>query len=155
MTPIVLSTKLGIARWKNPDYSSGLVIMTHTHNDFKCLSPRDYVDTMFWLAYQQNPYSTHGVRSSSWHREMSLGYDILSVITRLRANMNISDDWHANPTSSLYVNTLMLRARGLCNFTTGSTTLSCCAMWSYVTILIEQSLGSTISKLLFRKKRTC
>jgi hypothetical protein len=40
--------------------------------------------------------------------ETSLGYDILSVITRLRADMNISDDWHANQTSSHRGNTSML-----------------------------------------------
>jgi hypothetical protein len=65
---------------------------------------------------------------------MSLGYDILFMITRLRANTNISDDWHVNLTYSLYANTSMLQARGLHNFTTWSTTLSCYAMWSYLTI---------------------
>jgi hypothetical protein len=44
---------------KNLDCPSGLVIMTHTHSDFECLSPRDYVDTKSWLAYEHNPYSTH------------------------------------------------------------------------------------------------
>jgi hypothetical protein len=34
------------------------VIMTHTHDNFKCLSPRDYVDTKPLLAYEQNPYPT-------------------------------------------------------------------------------------------------
>jgi hypothetical protein len=59
------------------------------HDDFECPSPRDYVDTKSWLAYEQNPYSTHWVRSGSCHREMSLGYDILPAITRLQANTNI------------------------------------------------------------------
>jgi hypothetical protein len=31
---------------KDPDCLSGLVIMTHMHDDFECLSLRDYVDTM-------------------------------------------------------------------------------------------------------------
>jgi hypothetical protein len=44
---------------KNPDCLSGLVIMTHTHDDFECLSPRDYVDTKSYLEYEQYPYSTH------------------------------------------------------------------------------------------------
>jgi hypothetical protein len=44
---------------ENPDHMSGLVITTHTHDDFECLSLRDYVDTKFWLTYEQNPYSTH------------------------------------------------------------------------------------------------
>jgi hypothetical protein len=44
---------------KNLDCPSGLVIMTHTHDDFECLSPRDNVDTKSCLAYEQNPYSTH------------------------------------------------------------------------------------------------
>jgi hypothetical protein len=129
MTPIVLSIKIGIARWKNPDYPSGLVIMTHTHDDFECLSLRDYADTKSYLAYEQTPYLTHWVRSSFYHRKTSLGYDILPVSTRLRANTNISGDWHPNLTSSLYSNTSMLRARGLHNFTIGSTTLTCCTMW--------------------------
>jgi hypothetical protein len=64
MTPTVLSTKFGITRWKNLDYQSGLVIMTHTYNVFECASPRGYVDTKSWLAYEQNPYSTCWVRSS-------------------------------------------------------------------------------------------
>jgi hypothetical protein len=115
---------------KNIDYPSCLVITTHTYDDFECLSPRDYVDTKFWLAYEQNPYSAYRVGSSSCHRETFLGYDILPVITRLYADMNISDNWHANPTSSCCDNTLMLRARGLCNLTTGSTTLSCSAIAS-------------------------
>jgi hypothetical protein len=44
---------------KNPDRSSGMVITTHMHDDFKCLSPRDYVDTKSCLDFEQNPYSTH------------------------------------------------------------------------------------------------
>jgi hypothetical protein len=44
---------------KNPDCPSRLVIMTHMHDGFECLSPRDYVDTKSWLAYEKNPYSTH------------------------------------------------------------------------------------------------
>jgi hypothetical protein len=44
---------------KNPNCLSGLVITTHTHDDFECLSPRDFVDTKSWLAYKRNPYSTH------------------------------------------------------------------------------------------------
>jgi hypothetical protein len=59
MTSTILSTKLGTARWKNANYPSGLVITTHMHNDFEYPSPRDYVDTKSWLAYEQNPYSTH------------------------------------------------------------------------------------------------
>jgi hypothetical protein len=74
---------------RNPDYPSGLVIMTHSHDNFECLSPRDYVETKSWPAYEQNPYSTHWVRSGSCHRETSLGYDILPAITQLQANMNI------------------------------------------------------------------
>jgi hypothetical protein len=57
--------------------------MTHTHDNFEFLSQRDYIDTKSWLAYDQNSYSTHCVRSRSCHREMSLGYDILLAITRL------------------------------------------------------------------------
>jgi hypothetical protein len=147
MTPTILSTKLGISQWKNLDYPSGFVIMTHTHDDFKCPSPRNYAETKSWLAYEQNPYSTHWVRSIFCHRETSLGYDILHVITRLYANMNISYDWYANLTSSLDGNTSMLWARGLCNFTTCSTTLSCCTMWSYLTILVVCSVfGWTITR---------
>jgi hypothetical protein len=41
MMSTVLSNKLGIARWKNPDYLSGLVITTHMHDDFESLSSRD------------------------------------------------------------------------------------------------------------------
>jgi hypothetical protein len=44
---------------KNPNCLSGLVITTHTHDDFECLNPRDFVDTKSWLAYERNPYSTH------------------------------------------------------------------------------------------------
>jgi hypothetical protein len=44
---------------KNLDCLSGLVITTHMHNGFECLSLRDYVDTKSWLAYEQNPYSTN------------------------------------------------------------------------------------------------
>jgi hypothetical protein len=63
--------------------------MTNTHDSFECLSPRDYIDTKSWLAYEQNPYSIHWVRSGSCHRETSLGYDILHAISWLWANMNI------------------------------------------------------------------
>jgi hypothetical protein len=34
---------------------SGLVIATHIHDDFECLSTRDYADTKSWLAYKQKP----------------------------------------------------------------------------------------------------
>jgi hypothetical protein len=34
-----------------------------------------------------------------------MGYDILLVITRLRVNMNIHEDWHVNPTFSRCDNT--------------------------------------------------
>jgi hypothetical protein len=37
---------------KNPDYPSGLVITTHTHDDFEWPSLRHYVDTKSWLAYE-------------------------------------------------------------------------------------------------------
>jgi hypothetical protein len=37
---------------KNSDCSSGLVFMTHRHDDFEYLSPRDFVDTKSWLAYE-------------------------------------------------------------------------------------------------------
>jgi hypothetical protein len=137
VSDVVISSSLGA--WHPPWWALSLVIMTHMHDDFGCLSPRDYVDTKSWLAYEQNPYSTHWVRSSSCHREMSLSYDILPVVTRLRANTNISDNWHANPTSSLYDNTAMLWARGLHNFTIASTTLSCFAMWLYLTIPVIHS----------------
>jgi hypothetical protein len=63
--------------------------MTHRHDDFECLSLRDYVDTKSSLPYEQNPYSTHWVRSGSCHRETSLGYDTLPAITRLWANKNM------------------------------------------------------------------
>jgi hypothetical protein len=63
--------------------------MTHRHDGFECSNLSDYVDTKSWLAYEQNPYSTHWVTSSSRHREISLGYDILPPITRLQANTNI------------------------------------------------------------------
>jgi hypothetical protein len=43
----VLSTKMGIALRKNPDYLSGLVITTHAHDGFEYLSPRDYVDSKY------------------------------------------------------------------------------------------------------------
>jgi hypothetical protein len=76
MTPIVLSTKLGIARWINPDYPSGVVITTDAHGNFECPNPGDNVAIKFWLAYEQNTYSTHWVRSGSYHREISLSYDI-------------------------------------------------------------------------------
>jgi hypothetical protein len=33
--------------------------MTHTHDDFECLSLRDYADTKSYLAYEQTPYLTH------------------------------------------------------------------------------------------------
>jgi hypothetical protein len=70
--PTVMSTKLGITQWKNLDYLSGLVITTHTHNNFECPSPRNYVDTKSRLAYELNPYSTCWIRSSAgwtktWH----------------------------------------------------------------------------------------
>jgi hypothetical protein len=35
------------------------VITTHTHDDFECLSSRDYVDTMSLVAYEKNSYLTH------------------------------------------------------------------------------------------------
>jgi hypothetical protein len=137
VSDVVISSSLGA--WHPPWWALSLVITTHTHDDFGCLSPRDYVDTKSWLTYEQNPYLTHWVRSSSCHREMSLSYDILPVVTRLRANTNISNNWHANPTSSLYDNTAMLWARGLHNFTIASTTLSCFAMWLYLTIPVIRS----------------
>jgi hypothetical protein len=59
------------------------------HDGVKCPSPRDYVDTKSWPAYEQDPYSTHWVRLGSCHRETSLGCDILPAITRLWANTNI------------------------------------------------------------------
>jgi hypothetical protein len=82
------------------------------HDDFKCLNPRDYLDTKSWLAFEQNPYLTHWVRSGSCCEETSLCYDSLPAITRLRANMNIIGDWHVNPTSSHCDNTPMLWHRG-------------------------------------------
>jgi hypothetical protein len=74
---------------ENPDCPSELVIMTHTLDGFECPSSRDYVDTKSWLAYEQNPYSTHWVRLGSYHRETFISYDILPAISRLKANMNI------------------------------------------------------------------
>jgi hypothetical protein len=56
MTPIALSTKLGIIQWENPNYLSCLVLATHMHDGFECPSPRDYVETKSGLAYEQNPY---------------------------------------------------------------------------------------------------
>jgi hypothetical protein len=44
---------------KNLDCLSGLVIMTHMHDDFECPSLRNYVDTKSWLGYEQNSYSTY------------------------------------------------------------------------------------------------
>jgi hypothetical protein len=71
ITPTILSTKLGITQWKNLDYLIGLVIMTHTHDDFECPSSKDYVDTKSWLAYEQNPYSARWVRSNAkWTRTL-------------------------------------------------------------------------------------
>jgi hypothetical protein len=93
-------------------------------------NPRDYADTKSWLAYEQNPYSTHWVRSDSCHRKTSLAYNILSTITWVRANTNIFDDCHTNLTSPHYDNTSMLRAQGLRNLTTTSTTSSCSAIAS-------------------------
>jgi hypothetical protein len=61
---------------KNLDCLSGLVFMTHRQDDFECPSSIDYIDTRSCLAYEQNSYSTHLVRSGSCHRETSLGYDI-------------------------------------------------------------------------------
>jgi hypothetical protein len=63
--------------------------MTHTQGGFKCPSPRDYVETKSCLPYEQNPYLTHWVRSGSFYREMSLGYEIWPTITWLWANKNI------------------------------------------------------------------
>jgi hypothetical protein len=58
MMPTALSTKLKLLG-ENSDCQSGLVFMTHTHDSFERPSPRDYVDTKSWLAYEQNPYSTN------------------------------------------------------------------------------------------------
>jgi hypothetical protein len=60
--------------------------MTHTHDGFQCSSPRDYLDTKSYLDYEQNPYSTHKVKSGSCHRVTSQGYDIslLSLSYKLR-----------------------------------------------------------------------
>jgi hypothetical protein len=66
-----------------------LVLMTHRHDDFEWLSPRDYVDTKSWLAYEQNPYLKNWVRLGSCRRKTSPCYDILPAITRLWVNMNI------------------------------------------------------------------
>jgi hypothetical protein len=63
--------------------------MTHTHDDFECPILRDYINIKSWLAYEQNPYSMHWVRSGSCHRETPLGFDILPAITRLQTKMNI------------------------------------------------------------------
>jgi hypothetical protein len=51
------------------------------HDDFECLSPRDYEDTMSWLAYEQNPYSTHGVRSKMLNRHVleSIGSQVMNL----------------------------------------------------------------------------
>jgi hypothetical protein len=70
MTTTVLSTRLGTTRWKiqtsRADQCLWLI------GSFECLSPRDYVDTKFRLAYEQNHYSTHWVRSGSCYREFWL-----------------------------------------------------------------------------------
>jgi hypothetical protein len=58
MAPIILSTNMGIVQWNNPNKKSGLVIMTHMHDDFECSSARNYVDTKSLLAYEENHYST-------------------------------------------------------------------------------------------------
>jgi hypothetical protein len=109
------------------------------HDDFKCLSPRDYVDTKSWLAYEQNPCSTHWVRIGSCHRETSLSYDILSAITWLWADTNIINDYHVNPTSPRRDNTSMLRDRGC-------TTLPQ-PVQSWVAVMSPAWLGSTIGNM--------
>jgi hypothetical protein len=50
--------------------------MTHRHDGFECPSTIDYVDTKSCLAYGQNSYSTHWIRSCSYNWETSLGNDI-------------------------------------------------------------------------------
>jgi hypothetical protein len=46
------------------------VLTTRTNDDFEYLSSRDYVDTKSGLAYEQNPYLTHGVRSKMLDRHV-------------------------------------------------------------------------------------
>jgi hypothetical protein len=43
---------------ENLDCPSRLVFMTHRHDGFECMSLRDYVDTMSWLAYKQPLFDT-------------------------------------------------------------------------------------------------
>jgi hypothetical protein len=45
-----------------------MVLKTWTHYGFEYLSPRDYVDTKYGLAYEQNPYSAHRKRYKTWDR---------------------------------------------------------------------------------------
>jgi hypothetical protein len=66
--------------------------------------------------------------------------------------MNISDDWHANPISSLYGNTLMLQARALCNFTTSNATLCDCGMWSYLmNPVVRSDSGQKITQQYYQQ----
>jgi hypothetical protein len=54
-----LEHKAGNHLLKDSGCSSGLVFTIHMHDGFECMSPRDYIDTKSYLAYEQNPYSTH------------------------------------------------------------------------------------------------
>jgi hypothetical protein len=84
---------------------------------FECLSPRDYVDTKPWLAYEQNPYSTDWVRSGSFHRETSLHYDI-SLLSLGYKPTWISDFLTIRQHLDAPIS-------GLCNLTTTSMTRQC------------------------------
>jgi hypothetical protein len=96
--------------------------MTHRHNDFECLSLKDCVDTMSWLAYKQRLFDTLSkVRFLPEGDVPRLWYF---------ACYHSATSQHEYLTSSWFDNTSMLRARGLCNLTTTSTTLSCSAIAS-------------------------
>jgi hypothetical protein len=51
------------------------VLMTHIDNGFDRPSPRDYVGTKSGLAYEQNPYSTHGIRFKKLDRHVLKSVD--------------------------------------------------------------------------------
>jgi hypothetical protein len=62
--------------------------MTHAHDGFKYLSPRDYVDTKSWLAYEQNPCSTYMIKSERLNRHALESVD--SQVMNLRTDKKSS-----------------------------------------------------------------
>jgi hypothetical protein len=64
------------------------VLTTHTHDDFEYPSLRDNIDTKSWIAYEQNPYQTHGIKSKKLNRHVhkSVGSQVMNLCTNKKSS---------------------------------------------------------------------